>query len=184
MTLNKLKYILPLFIAIFSADSYAYIETVILDEKSSLNIDVSNYSQRATYGISHPGIDTWIENGDIHVSKNMPACIIFLGDNSLDADQQEKFVKGLDITTHGKNISLEAYQGTWAFVDKKPFNYSFGDTYYEIEPKNNLTFGQLLRYVGGTPNTKIEFVFSRGCIALAERPFLPAKADVSIKNSR
>lgn len=103
--------------------------------------------------------------------------------DSLSAKQLEKFINGLDVTTIGdRKLSLEQQKGTWTFVDKDPWNASFSATPYIIKSKNNLTFGQLLQYVGGTQNTRVSIEFSRGCAALAIRPYLPVKASVTIKN--
>src|SRR5690242_10724433 len=99
MTLSKIKYILPLFVAVFSAGSYGYADSIELDEHMSLHIEISNYFHKGTYNIWYPGADAWIENGNYHATKKMPACLIVLGAASLNDKKLEKFINGLDVTT-------------------------------------------------------------------------------------
>ncbi|MBA3662368.1 MAG: hypothetical protein H0W64_11600 [Gammaproteobacteria bacterium] len=174
----KMKYFLPLFIVCFSATSYGYTSSIGLNEHMSLNIAIGDYFHKGIYHISYPGSDAWLDNGAYHVTKKMPACLVVLAE-SLDTNQLVKFIKGLDVTTFGnRKLSLEQYKGTLIFVDRDPWNSSFGNTPYVIQPKDNLTFGQLLQYVGGTQNSKVSIEFSRGCAVLASRPYLPEAANV------
>lgn len=183
MKLNNIKFILPLFIAIFSASSYGFTDAIELDERMSLNIEPADYFQKATYNISYPGSDAWLDNGKFHVTDKMPACLIVVsGNDSLDAKQLEKFINELDVTTRNeRKLPLESYKGTWTFVDRDPFNSSFIDTPYIIKTKNNLTFGQLLQYVGGTQDSRVSIYFDRGCADLATRAYLPEQANIQVK---
>ena len=179
--MRKIKYILFLLGTIVSATADGYQDSIELKENMSLHIEINNYFHKATYNISHPGSDAWLENGSYHATKKMPACLIILG-VSLGTKQLQQFINNLDITTiNDRKLSLETYWGTWTFLDKTPWNSSFGDTPYIIKPKDNLTFGQLLQYVGGTQQSKVTIEFSRGCAALAIRPYLPATSPSQYK---
>ncbi len=178
----KLKYLQYCFLALTSIVSvtvHASSASIDLSEGMSLNIESGDYFQQAVYRISYPGSDAWLENGDYHVTDKMPACLIVTA-SDLSSDQLQKFIDDLDVTTkYDRELPLETYKGTLTYVDKDPFNSSFGDTPYTIKTKNNLSFGQLLQYVGGTQSSRVFIFFNRGCAELATRAYLPEKnADI------
>ncbi|HDV5785658.1 TPA: hypothetical protein RJD83_002632 [Legionella pneumophila] len=166
----SIKKILNFFI-IFSIASYA--NATELNEKMTFHVTTNQPAQEAIFKIKCPGSDTWLEKGTYHVTEKMPACLIILGE-SLEANQLEMFVKRLTISSNNKiKFFPQQYKGTWVFVDKSPYYSKFQDTAYTVTPKNNLNFAQLLIDIGGNQDSGISIFFSRGCVELANRPFLP-----------
>lgn len=173
MKFKHLKYPFLALASIASIAAHAYASTINLDEGMSLNIEPADYFQEAVYSIRYPGSDAWLENGEYHVTDKMPACLIVTADN-LSRDKLDKFINDLDVSTlNDRKLPLDTFRGTRTYVDKDPFNSSFVDTPYTIKTKDNLSFGQLLQYVGGTQSSRVFIFFNRGCADLATRAYLP-----------
>lgn len=143
-----------------------------LHETDHLNLALIDTHHEAIYDIPMAGEDTWLEDGLVHVTSIMPACLVVTG-QKLDARQLKQFIDGLDIRTQGKNLTAEQYKGTWTFVDRRPFTSTFGDTYYIIKAKDNMTFSELLQSVGANADSIVYIDFSRGCKELALPPYMP-----------
>lgn len=166
------KLFLSLFLIIPPA-SFANNASIKLSEGMSFNIQSGEYFQNATYEINNPGYDGWVDNGVVHTTDKMPSCLIVIADK-LDRVKLDKFLHDIKITTWSRELSLEFYKGTLIYVDRDPFNSHFMPTPYIIETRNNLTFGQLLKLVGGTEESMVSIEFNRGCRSIATRAFLPA----------
>ena len=166
----KIKNIIPMTLAILSISTAA---NAGLGNGYGINIDVNEHSQSETWSIHDPGIGLWIENGAWQYSDKLPACLLVLKEN-LDDSKFNQFLEELDATTVGhRKLPLESFRGTWSFVDRDPQNSSFVETDYYVKTKNNMTFGQLLQYVGGTQDSRVVIFFDEGCTELNPRAFLP-----------
>jgi hypothetical protein len=151
----------------------AYASTQHLQETDALDINTINDYQLATFDIRYPASDNWVENGKVNISRAMPACIFALG-QALDDQQVELVLKQLRITnlnSQVRELTLDKYKGTYTYFDDDP-GYNTLVQFF-IQPKNNLTFGQVLQAAGGTNDSHVWVYFDRGCKSLATRPHYP-----------
>jgi hypothetical protein len=147
-------------------------------------VDIYDSSNYFSHRERNPGVDTWVENGKLNVTYNMPYCIFVLGED-FSQQQLQKFFDKIEVTStvnfKEKPLSLTQFKGTWVYVDDDPEYGSFSsETEFLIKTKNGASFGQLASEIGATRETEtISFIFDHGCKQLAVRPYLPKTLGVS-----
>lgn len=161
---------------------------ILSHAKSEHRIDIYETTSDYTHYIRNPGVDTWIDNGKIHVTRYMPYCIFILADKIFTSQQLTYFFDKLAVTSllNGKEkiLPLKKFNGTWVYVDEYPEYGAFNEsTQYRMKTKDGSTFGQLIRNMGATHDSEIIWLhFDNGCASLAVRPYLPkSKQPLTLK---